>query len=85
MSKRKFDLEEFLRDRDELLLSLDGDYVDTEKFIAYCWKYDVPIPANKKVVLAGLHKGRLSWTKCPADKREDSKRWLKKNGFKLGF
>ena len=85
MSKQEFDLEEFLRDRNEILLSLDGDYVDTEKFIAYSWKYDIPIPANKKVVLAGLHKARFHWTKCPADKREDSKRWLEKNGFKLGF
>lgn len=85
MSKRKFDIEEFLRERDEILLSLDGDYIDTEKLDAYCRKYDMPIPLNNKVVLAGLHKARFHWTKCPADKREDSKRWLKKNGFKLEF
>lgn len=45
------DLEEFKKDRDEALASGDPD-----KMKAYCKKYDIDIPEDENVFLAGMHK-----------------------------
>lgn len=42
---------EFIKDRNEAILSMDKD-----KIIAYSKKYDIPIPDNDKVFWAAVHK-----------------------------
>ena len=62
---------QFLKDRREVLLSLD-----IKKAKAYCRKYKLPIPKNEIVLLAGLHKARCEITDIPKKEKDISRKWL---------
>lgn len=66
----------FLKDRNEALLSLDK-----EKLLRYFTKYDIAVPSNEKVFWAGVHKARLSIKNIPVKEKEVSRKWLLENGF----
>ena len=70
------DTKQFVKDRNEALLSLDKD-----KIIAYLNKYGIPVPANEKVFWAGVHKGIVNMKAAPKEQKFDSMLWLVEHGF----
>ena len=72
-------LKEQLRDRHDLLMSLEN--LDFKKVIAYCHKYNVNIPKSQEVIIIGLHKARYHSTDIPLELREKSKKWLRDRGY----
>ena len=48
-------IKEFVKERNEAMFSLEK-----EKIVAYCKKYDVPIPENEQVFWAGVYKSILA-------------------------
>jgi hypothetical protein len=66
----------FIRDRDEALLSLDKD-----KILAYSIKYGVHIPRDESVFWAGVHKARLALNCVDAEGKTISRNWVAENGF----
>ncbi len=69
-------IKEFLKDRHEVLMTLDLD-----KAKKYCEKYDVPKASCDEALLIGLHKARLHATDIPKDLREESVKWLIERGY----
>ena len=74
--REKKAFKKFVKDRNEALLSLDKD-----KIIAYCRKYNVPIPDNEIVFWAGVHKGIIAMDSVPDEKKIESANWLIEHGF----
>lgn len=74
----KFDMKQFVRERDEALRSLDK-----EKIIAYCKKYNMNIPQDEKLLFAGVHKARLGIKNITLEEQMESAIWLLENGFRL--
>lgn len=73
------DLNQFRKDRDEALFSLDE-----QKILAYCWKYGAPIHPNALVFWASIHKARVALRSIPEAEKELSRRWLLEHGFSTG-
>lgn len=71
------DLKDFVKERDAALRSLDKDQLD-----AYARKYKVPMPKDVRVYWAGIHKARLAVNSMTKEEKEESRQWLKANGFK---
>lgn len=71
------DIKKFVKERDDAMLSLDK-----EKIVAYCKKYDVPIPENEQVFLAGVYKSILAIKSSPEHLRREANEWLDGHGFK---
>ena len=74
-------MNDFIKERNEALLSLDK-----EKILAYGKKYNVKFPEDEKIFWAGVHKAICSLYSIPVNKitkeqYEKSKNWLKENGF----
>ena len=69
-------IKEFVKDRHEVLMTLDLD-----KAKEYCEKYDVPKASSDEVLLIGLHKARLHATDIPTELKEQSREWLKERGY----
>lgn len=74
-------MEDFIKERNEALLSLDR-----ERILAYGKKYNVKFPEDEKIFWAGVHKAICSLYLIPVNKitksqYEKSKEWLKENGF----
>ena len=65
------DFEQFKRERDAALLSLDRHQI-----AAYCRKYRVTMPTNEEVFWRAIHKARTANTALPMEARTTSKRWL---------
>jgi hypothetical protein len=72
----RIDLDQFLKDRDEALLSLDKD-----KILAYMIKYGAHVPRNETVFWASVHKARLALNCVDAEGKILSRNWLAENGF----
>lgn len=70
------EIAEFVRERDEALLSLDLDVIK-----AYCRKWGAPEMKDDLVHWAGIHKARTAVTNFPADEKQKSKDWLAIHGF----
>lgn len=70
------EFKQFLKDRDEALLSLDKD-----KILAYCEKYGVKMPQDNLTFWCGIHKAITANTGLPYKFRKKSKVWLIENGF----
>lgn len=71
------DIKEFIKQRDEALLSLNK-----EKIIALSESsgpYEVPDDEN--VFWAGVHKARLGVVTFSEEVKEESRSWLNKHGF----
>lgn len=71
------DINKFVKERNEALLSLDK-----KKITAYAKKYWVSMPKDELIFWAGIHKARLGIKDFPDDEKEKSRIWLKENGFK---
>jgi hypothetical protein len=69
-------LDQFFRDRDEALLSLDKD-----KILACMIKYGAHIPRNKRVFWADVHKARLALSCVDAEGKILSRNWLVEKGW----
>ena len=78
MSMDHFDIRQFVKERDEALLSMDR-----EKMLAYCRKYGISIAPDEKVFLAGMHQARLGVLDIPEEEQVKSVIWLMQNGFGL--
>jgi hypothetical protein len=72
------DMSQFLKERDEVLLSMDMD-----RIIAYCEKYGISIPASERVFLAGIHNARIGILDFPKEEKVKSVAWLIQNGFEV--
>lgn len=73
-------LEAFIKERDEAFLSLDKD-----KIVAYCKKYDVPLPKSEEVFWAGVHKAICNINSANAGQKLNSMIWLVNHGYRLGY
>ena len=66
-----------LKELNEVMFSLEK-----EKIVAYCKKYDVPIPENDQVFWAGVYKSILAIENSPEHLRQKAIEWLDVHGFK---
>lgn len=73
----------FMKDRDKILKNLESPEVMIQ-IMDYCKKYNIDMPKDTLVILAGLHKARLYVISKDITKemKEKSKLWLKEHGFK---
>ena len=74
-------MKDFIKSRNTILSHLDNpDYQEIER---HCKKYNIPMPSDSIVILAGLHKARLYVTSelITDEMKEKSKQWLQENGF----
>lgn len=72
---------QFINERNKILSELDNYNMDD--IINYSKKYNVPIPDEEDVILAGLHKARL-YIENPIiteEMKEKSTQWLIEHGF----
>lgn len=74
------DINQFKRERDEALLSLDK-----EKILRFCEKYQVPMPNNDLSFWAGIHKSIYLLKTATPEQKEFSKNWLISRGFNPGI
>ena len=70
-------IKKFVKERNEAIFSLEK-----EKIVAYCKKYDVPIPENEQVFWAGVYKSILAIENSPEHLRQKAIEWLDEHGFK---
>lgn len=73
----------FIKNRDKILKNLESPEVMIQ-VMDYCKKYNIDMPQDTLVILAGLHKARLYVTSedITEEMKEKSKLWLKDHGFK---
>ena len=74
-------MDEFIKDRDEAFAS--GDIAKVRE---YCKKYEIEIPEDENVFLAGMHKAICNMylmpdTKISLEQYERSYNWLIANGY----
>jgi hypothetical protein len=70
-----FDLDQFLKDRNEALLSLEE-----KKIRSHLRKYGQEPPEDQNVFWYGIHKAITACTALPKDFRQKSKAWLEVRG-----
>lgn len=71
------DMEQFKKDRDEALRSLNK-----QQIIAYCRKYGAHYSENELVFWASVHKARLAIKSFSESEKRISRKWLLEHGFK---
>jgi len=71
----QFDMDQFIKDRDESLASLDES-----KIRAYLRKYGEAPPANPEVFWMGVHKAITACRNLPFELRQKSADWLRARG-----
>ncbi len=76
MTKQEKQLEQFCKERDEVLLSLDE-----EKIREYACRYCIPIPSSKFDFWGGVHKAILHLQSSTLEQKIHSKKWLEQHGF----
>ncbi len=70
-------LQDFVRERDAALLSLDK-----KKIIKYLRKYGVyTLPSNEKVFWAAVHKAIFNMESATEEQKARSEMWLAEHGF----
>ena len=69
-------LKQFIKERDESLLSLNK-----QKITKFLNKYGVPIPKDEVVFWAGVHKAIWNLNSANADQKLNSMMWLTEHGF----
>lgn len=74
------DLDTFLSDRDNALLSLDE-----QKIRAFGLKYSIPFSDNPIVFWASVYKSVLAMKYCPTSIRRTAEDWLDSHGFERGY
>ena len=70
------EMNEFLKERDEALFSLDID-----KIRAYQRKYEIRLQANDEVFWCSVHKAICQITNAPPYIRARSVTWLEERGY----
>lgn len=70
-------LKNFIKERDEALLSLDRD-----KIVKFLRKYDAKIPEDETIFWAGIHKAICHLNSANAGQKLNSMIWLVNHGFK---
>ena len=70
-------ISEFVKERNEALLSLDKD-----KIIGFLKKHNMEIPRNKLVFWVGVHKSIVYIKTSTEEQKQRSRDWLIANGFK---
>lgn len=87
MSGKRKEIEQFVKDRDEMLLKCDVE--ELRKFVFEHEEFYDPafglllIKANNKVLEITLHKMIVNCTNLPFDFRQTSADWLIDRGFSL--
>lgn len=71
------DMEDFLRERTEALLSLD-----IAKINAYLANHGSVTLPNNEMGWCAIHKARTGITDFPEQEKEISRQWLKERGYK---
>ncbi len=74
------DLDTFVSDRDNALLSLDE-----QKIRAFGLKYSIPLSDNLIVFWASVYKSVLAMKNSPANIRRKAEDWLDSHGFERGY
>lgn len=77
------ELEQWIKDRDEAILSLDKEKID-----AYSRKYNMGEtykPKDDLIYWAGVHKCVLAIRSASEEQKASSKKWLIEHGFKSTF
>lgn len=69
-------LEQYIKERDEALLSLEK-----EKIIAFCKKYNLPYAKKDKVFWAEVYKCIFHINASSAQQKLNAQCWLIENGF----
>lgn len=74
----------FIEERDEILKNLDSPDVMID-VMNYCKKYNIQMPSDIEVALAGLHKARLYVInpEITDEMRVNSKLWLINHNYNL--
>ena len=77
-------MNEFIKERNDILKNLENP-ITMIKIENYCKKYNITMPNNTEVMLAGLHKARLQVTSAEItdEMKEKSKLWLKEHKYNL--
>lgn len=70
------DIKEFVKDRNEALLSLDKD-----KILFFTKKYSMESPIEEPAFWGGVHKAILHINSATDEQKEISRQWLVENGF----
>ena len=73
----RFNPEEFVKERNEALFSLDR-----KKIEAYMKKYCVPEPHSERIFWAMVYKAIWNIVDVPPEVKVKAKAWLKEHGFK---
>lgn len=66
-----FDIEKFIEERHEALLSCDVDQV-----YAFYERWNMDQDIHRDVMEAGMHKARTACLTLPDEEREKSRKWL---------
>lgn len=69
-------IKQFIKERDEALLSLDK-----EKITKFAKKHGVPIPKDETAFWAGVHKAIWNLNSANAEQKLNSMMWLTNHGF----
>lgn len=69
-------LQQFIKDRNAALLSLDRSII-----VAYAEKYHIGLPDCDEVFWASIHKARTGVTDFPEEEKQKSKDWLKERNL----
>lgn len=69
-------LEQYVKERDEVILSLDK-----EKIMKFSQKYGIHFPNSEKAFWAGVHKTILHINASSDEQKRNSWKWLIENGF----
>lgn len=70
------EFEQFNQDRDEALLSLDRAKIE-----AFASRYGISMPEDDDTFWGGIHKARLHANALSEEEKEQSRQWLRKEGF----
>jgi hypothetical protein len=70
-------MNEFLKSRDEALLSLDK-----EKILEHAQRFKVKMPDDEKVFWIAVHKARIAITYFPDSEKAISILWLTERGYR---
>lgn len=73
-------LKNFVKERDEALLSLDKDRI--QRFMK---KYGIPCPENETIFWAAVHKAIVHINAASCKQKVNSMIWLYTHGFKAYF
>lgn len=77
-------MNDFIKERNKILKNIDNPDCMIQ-ITEHCKKYNIPMPKDTEVVLAGLHKARLYIisSEITDEMKEKSELWLKEHNYNL--